>query len=240
MNNNKIVQLLGGLVLVVGLLMGLGFTAVATVGDLESAIFVSGLPADERLASLRCPLVMNAGETANVTADITNHSDRARLRTVRAQISIGLSNLTREEEAHFEQPAGETRQLAWEVTPEDAAYGESLILVQVYSVPNSPLPSLSGSCGIMLVNIPGLTGQQIVGVFFALTLLCITVGGGMWLASHRPLEGRAARQATGLGTLTAFVILGMAGSLTGIWIIGLAAVVLAIILSASLFGTFAR
>ncbi|MBI3158646.1 MAG: hypothetical protein HYZ26_03475 [Chloroflexi bacterium] len=238
--NSKIIQILSSLLLAIGLLLGLAFTAVATIGDLESAVFVSSLPAEERLTSLRCPMVMNTDEVGHIRAHLSNTSDRPRLRTVRAQISIGLSNFTREEEMQFEQPAGETREVSWTVTPEDAAYGESLILVQVYAVPNSPLPSFSGSCGIMLVNIPGLSGAQIVGVFFGVTLVSLVAGLGLWLASHRPLEGRSAKLAGGLGTLAGLTLAGMFGSLTGIWLIGIAAVALSIVAAASIFGTFAH
>jgi hypothetical protein len=238
--NSKLLQILSSVLLAAGLVMGLTFSAVATIGDLESAVFISGLPAEERLTSLRCPMVMNADEVGHIRAHVSNTSDRPRLRTVRAQISIGLSNLTREEEVHFEQPAGETREVTWTVTPEDAAYGESLILVQVYSLPNSPLPSYSGSCGIMLVNIPGLTGAQIVSVFFGVTLASLAGGMGLWLASHRPLEGRTAKLAGGLGALTGFTLAGMFASLAGIWLIGIAAVALSIIAAASIFGAFAH
>ncbi len=239
-SQTRILRIFSSLLLAAGLLLGLAFTAMATASDLESAIFVTGLPSDERLTSLRCPVVMTPNETVKVSAKISNSSDRARLRTVRAQISIGLSNLTREEETHFEQPAGDSRVVEWVVTPEDAVYGERMVLVQVHSLRNSPLPSEAATCGIMLVNLPGITGQQLLNAYFGITLAALTVGGGLWLYAFRPLEGRMARLAGGLGTLVAITLGGMVVSLMGVWILGIAAVLLTVLGGASIVGSYAR
>lgn len=239
-NSSGLLRIVSSLLLALGLLLGLAFTAVAAAGDLESAIFVSGLPSDERLANLRCPVMMTTSETAKVSAKISNPSDRTRLRTVRAQISMGLSNLTREVEERFEQPAGDTREVVWMVTPEDAALGERMVLVQVHALRNSPLPSQGGSCGILLVDMPDFTGQQLLNLYFGLTLAALTVGGGLWLVAFQPLEGRTARLAGGLGTLVVITLAGMTVSLMGVWLLGIVAVLVAILAGASIVGSYAR
>jgi len=110
-------------------------------------------------------------------------------------------------------PPGETVDLTWRVSVTDDMQGEQIAL-KLYAFGEgddrtySDVPfrawdfSYTGSCGIAIINLFGLTGKQTI----VLTLLSMLLGGVMWLYGSVPLN-RLGRAGVIIGGLLWLIIL---------------------------------
>ena len=220
-----------------GVLVGLFFNGAAVWADVEAALFDSALSADETLDWMRCPLVITPGETGIIHAYFKNNGDRPVTPTIRAHISEGLVILMRQIDTRPTIQPGETIELQYEVTGEDAVWG-AFILARVYMFRSSPLPSRTGSCGILLANIPLPRGWVVVAL-----LLIASVGGigsGLWLwrQINMPLNGRTLKALQAMIVLALATLAGIGLNLIGIWFPAAVLLLLTILLLASLFAYF--
>ena len=81
--------------------------------------------------------------------------------------------------------------MEWKIYPEDAAFDQRVILFRVYINPRYPHPSLGGNCGVVRINIEGVTGDQIFFGATALTLVCIGAGAAMLEIGNRKGKARS-------------------------------------------------
>jgi len=218
-NQSKAVLILSAVLFCMGLVLGVAFTVATVWADLEAALFDSALAADEALSSLRCPVLITSQESGTVAATFANSSGMALLRTVRAHISYGFATLIREEEEQFVLEPGESRQVKWAVTAEDAAW-RHFVLVRVHELRNSPLPSRTGSCGILVLNVPGLTGSQVVLLTGATAVLSMVVSVVLWAAGRRASTRPVPDLTRSMSILAGLVLAAMAISATGQWMVG--------------------
>jgi len=201
-----------------GILLGMFFAALLTWADFEAFLFDARRDTGAvGLENLRCPVLLNQHETGVVSATFANPSESTRRRTVDAHISHGFVILMREERARFDLEPGEKRTLEWTISPEDAAWGR-YILVRIHVQRNTPLPARSGSCGVLVVDLPFGTGAQITAVAVSLSLLMMAAGAALWLHAMKA-QGKARRTvdylALGLGPVT---VLALIFSMTGLWL----------------------
>ena len=75
----------------------------------------------------------------------------------------------------------------WVVDSSDVIF-ERLILVNVLQSQYRDNPSRSGSCGIFLFGLFGLSGMQTFALVFAASVLMMFSGGGLWMYVRRPLD----------------------------------------------------
>ncbi|HKY55782.1 MAG TPA: hypothetical protein VJM08_15800, partial [Anaerolineales bacterium] len=75
----------------------------------------------------------------------------------------------------------------WKVDSSDVIF-ERVILVNVLQSRYSNNPSRSGSCGILVFSLFGLTGMQTFALVFAASLILMLFGGWLWLYARRPLD----------------------------------------------------
>ncbi len=226
---------LGVLWFSIGLLLGMAVSGGVLWGDLEASLFDSALGADEPLKTLRCPVILTSRETGTVSATFTNPGDRAVVRLIRAHISNGFVTLMREVSDRLALEPGETRKLEWTVTPDDAAWGH-FILVRVHVLRSSPLPSYTGSCGVLVMNLPGLTGNQIIVLTLLLSALSTMAGVALVAAGSRPPRGRAPGLIRGMGSLAVLGLATLLSSLVGWWMAGILLLLLTLIVAVSIIG----
>jgi hypothetical protein len=140
----------GLIIFSISALIGIIFSGASVWGNIEAFLFNPGLRADENIKTMKCPVLITNSETGTITAAFTNPGDRPVMTTVRTSISDGLFLMIRETDTRIQLEAGETKELEWTVSPEDAAW-ERLIFVRVYSLRSTPLPArnrdLRDSCG---------------------------------------------------------------------------------------------
>jgi hypothetical protein len=185
--------------------------------DFEAVLFNPGLQQEAPLRSLRCPTMITESETGTVTASLFNPLERSTERYIQAHITDGYVTLMREVNRSVSLAPGERRRLTWEVTADDAAF-ERFILVKVILRGRYPLPSRQGTCGILVLSVPFLTGDQVFGLGFGAALLCMAGGILLWLQVSDPhLKRRVARA---MGALAGSILVGTTVGLLGWWLPG--------------------
>lgn len=228
---------MGILLFAVGLLLGLALFGVVIWADLEAALFSPGLQQDAALRSLRCPVMITKAETGKVTASLTNPLDRPTERYVRAHVTDGYVTLMREVNTRVPLAPGETERLAWTVTADDAAF-ERLILVKVVVRGRYPLPSRQGTCGILVADVPALTGSQVFGLSLGVSLLSMAAGFGLWHRAARPIHGEGRQVARAMGMLAGSIVVGTFVGWMGWWVPGLILFVIGVLGIGVIIGYF--
>jgi hypothetical protein len=237
MNFRKIMRPLGMLIFVVGIFLGVALSAIAVWGDLEASLFDTSIRGDEGLA-IKCPVMLTTREEAGtVSAAFTNSLSRPVTFTIRTNISQGYVTLIKKINSKLHLAPGETQTLKWPVNPDDAAYGR-FILVRVYRSAKYPLPSRDGSCGILVVDLPYLSGNQIFVFILTTSLLGMAGGIGLWVVANRPLSKPRQDVARAMGVLAGCVLVGMVASLSGRWLFGLFVFVITVLLGGAIVGHF--
>lgn len=226
---------LGVLLFTSGVLLSLALGLLAIWGDLEASLFDPSEQAQERLTSLRCPVLITRQEVGQVWASFKNTGQRPVERAVRAHISRGLVTFFREESVKLPLQPGESRRWSWEVTAADAAFGGTLILVRVSTLRQTPLPSQSNTCGIVVVDAPVGKGSALVGLWLAAGVTALLAGAWIWHASGLQRSGRRRDIATAMAVVGAITLGIVAMGLTGHWLAGMLLTVLLILVLIALF-----
>ncbi|HNT78459.1 MAG TPA: hypothetical protein PKH77_25895 [Anaerolineae bacterium] len=164
-----------------GVLLGMFFAALLAWANFEASLFDASTDSSAlNLENLKCPVLLNRQETGVVFATFTNSADWKLTRTVDAHITHGSVLLTREERSRFELAPGEKHTLQWPISPEEAAWGR-FIFVRLHVQRSAPLPPRTGSCGVLVVNLPYGSGAQIAAVTIGVSLLLMGGGAILWV-----------------------------------------------------------
>jgi hypothetical protein len=231
-----ILKILSVLIFAIGILIGMALTAGTVVASLESDFYFGpGYPSDEGLKTLKCPVVMTSQEVGVISVSLVNTTDK----TIEPMIQLEISNPGLFENPREKYPieVGASRRIQWEVTSENAVF-DRLILIRAYQFPTYRTPSRSGTCGILMVDLFGLRGNQILTLVFTTSLVCIGLGLGMWLLLNRPLRGKPWMASRAMLAVASSVAVGMVVGYYSIWLLGIIALVLALLMSAEVIKQF--
>jgi hypothetical protein len=237
-SKNKMIRTLGVPIFSVGVLLGMALSGIVVWGDFEASLFNVSMSGNAPLKTLRCPVMMTATEVGTVTATFTNPLERPVEFTIRAHITEGYVTLMREINSKLPLAPGETGTLEWPVTSDDAAYSGHLILVRVRLAAKYPLPSRHASCGILVVNLPYFTGNQVFAFAFAASLLSMVAGAGLWVVANRPLRGLGIDVTRAMGALAGCVVAGTIVGLLGWWVLGVLILAITVLLVGAIIGYF--
>jgi len=212
-----------------GFLIGLTLVVTAVWADLEAALFDPSISAQERLNSLRCPLIMTSGETRQVSASFTNDRDKPRNVSVRAHFTTGVVTLIQVNSSEEMLEPGETRRLSWPIRMENVVF-DRLILVRIFNLRSPSAPARQGTCGILVLNWPSLRGWAITTA--ALTASLLGMGGGalLWIRAHQPLDVSERKTAVMLAMMAGFILIGLTAGAMGWWLPGTGLLILLFIL----------
>lgn len=211
-------------------LVGIVIMAVSVWGDVEASFFDASIRGEKSIGSLNCPILITSGELGEVTAKFSNPIARPIKSSVRVHISNGFLTLMSEENEKFDLAPNESKKLAWVIEPQDAAYGK-MILVKVYLFPNHPLPSRQGTCGIFVLNIPQISGKQILIACLAISLLGMVSSTAVWKINNHPMSKRSTETYRALTILFVVIGIGTFSSLFGWWLLGAICLIISILLS---------
>lgn len=182
--SDRNVRLLALGIFAVGFFLGAALAVASVWPDIEATMFDPTMVGSASLDTLHCPILMTALETATLSASFTNDSPHESRFLVRAHISAGFVTLMDEIDTMVSLAPGETRYLEWPVTAKNAAYGY-LVLARVHAFGGSPsAPYRNGSCGILVLGLPG-SGGPIVGLALAGSLLLMAGGLVLWVVGSR-------------------------------------------------------
>jgi len=227
--SNKTRCTLGIILYSLGTLMTLVLGTIAVWGDLEASLFDVSIRAERSLRSLNCPVLITSHETGQISASFQNTSQQPVNRAIRAHISQGFITLFREENLQLPLQPGEQQRWTWYVTADDAAYG-SLILVRVSTLRQAPMPSESSTCGILVLDIPWMSGWIVVVTWLILGLTA--TAGGMWLwlkASRHQITDRRPTMLS-MSAISLLVIAILIVGLAGLWVLGVILLALFVLL----------
>jgi hypothetical protein len=215
--NSKPVRIFSIVLFVFGSVLGISFLALYTWANIEASLFDSGINGEVRLNSLRCPIFVTEDEVAVISATLSNPLDREIERLIRLHISQGMVSLKRQINTNVALSPGERTTLHWQAYPEDAAF-DRIIMVRGYLFRHAPLPASSASCGIVVLNVPFLTGNQLSLLVAIGSFLSMGLGSYLWISTdpHRHI-GKKRHLLAGMVTLALILILGIIISFYGLW-----------------------
>ncbi len=209
----------------VGAAAGLALTVAATWADLEANFYGFPQRANTPLTELSCPIFIGAGETSAISLRVTNTTNGLLSPAVRTEISTRTVFFT--DLQSFRLEPGESKRLEWEIGPDNVDM-KRFIFAQTLVYSAFPLPDREKACGVFVVNLP-LKGWIITAGLTALGLL----GMGLGLFWPSPSQGPA-RGVMGLRrplmALAVVVLVGVLSAFLASWLLGIAALVVALLL----------
>lgn len=219
MNKTKIIiRILGICLFVVGVTLGMLLFGSAVWADLESSFYGFEEMGGGRLPGLDCPILMTTSDIQSVGATFKNPNDIPIDFMVRADFSNkGLFRIERE---MLSLDANKSKKVEWQVSSEDIDM-DYFIFAQVSNYPAQELPFRQSTCGIVVINLPQLSGKLVFSVTLIIILVGIVGGLAIWEASSRPTTGKIQDTTRAMKTLGILVLLGMLVSFMGSWVLGL-------------------
>jgi len=227
--NHKGLGFLSMVLFFIGTILGMALFGSIVLANLEATFYFGGIKiAEEDLKTLQCPPIITPLDRSAVTASITNNTAK----TIKPMYRMNISSdreISRLVETTPSIGPGETMQVQWDVNHADAVYGK-LILVKVMQYKTIRTPSREGTCGTLALNIPYLTGKQVLltGIFSCLALM----GAGifLWLKSNKPLIGRTLNLRNAMLLMVAVIGAGIIASCCGVWMLGIVLMAVCILL----------
>ncbi len=223
---------------VIGLLLMMVVAAITIWPEMEAAVFDRRLVREERLDALRCPPAVTPSEDAALTATFTNEQERDLAFRAQALISYRSAVVMDEVNHWVELAPGETSVVRWPLEPESAAFGR-IILASVHVSSRGSTPPQHRSCGVMVLQLPGLSGTQYVAGMAIGGLLALAASAFVW-RDERPLARertetaiRPETVARRLALLAAGVAGAMVAGLLNLWALGGLLLVLSAVLLVS-------
>jgi hypothetical protein len=200
---------------IVGALLGLTLTLLATWADLESVYYAYDFRASAQFSGMNCPILMSANETNSFSAKITNTTDKKLSPSIKTEISSRLLPVSSLEFVELEP--GESKTLEWTIGPEniDLKY---FIFAKVLVYASYPIPNREATCGVFIVDLP-TNGTVITWAMVVLSLL----GMGSGLYGLNRFQGRTQSGADvprPIVFLSIVVIAGLITSFMGWWMPG--------------------
>ena len=223
--HTKPLRLLSTAIFLLGITIGLVLSGIAVWNNLEStSYFFTGVKYAP-FKGLRCPLMLAPTEKGIVPMVFNNPTNEEDNFFYGIQISgKAFSRRQVKDQIAVAPHQTKTLQLAVDANDVDLMF---FIFVKISILPNSVRRSQEAVCGIMLVDLLGLTGTQISTFAVFLSFLGIAVGLGLWQPTNIKADREIARVVQTLGFV---VLLTMFAASLGWWIIAIALLVVSILL----------
>lgn len=209
-----------------GILLGFALAIAANWAEFEGVSYYYTGATYNAFHGLHCPVLMTRSETGIVTASFDNPSNRESEPYYEMEIS---GPLPRRFEDQLSVAPHETKKVQWTVDAHDIDRG-SFIFVKLDILPTADYPTREATCGILVLNTPGLTGEQILWLTLAASLLGMVIGLGLWENANAPLADQPMNLKHAMQTLAIIVLLAMLSGFMGWWGAGVILCALAILL----------
>jgi hypothetical protein len=221
----KPVRTLGGVIFFFGIFLGLALSLAAVWGDFEGISYFYTGAAYPSFNGLNCPVLMTRSETGTVSASFVNSGGQE----IEPYYEVTISGLTamRKLEGHLSVPAHASKSIQWTVDASDIDLG-FFIFNDMQVLPVAGYSTREDTCGIIVLNLTGLTGGQLFNITLAASLLGIAIGFGLW--ENTRATDRATNLARAMRTMGVAVLLALLTSIMGWWLPGLLFSVVTILL----------
>lgn len=232
-------RFLGVLLFVLGMLLGTYFFAMVTWGDLEASMFDTNMVPEEKLNAFSCPVAISPRETGTVRVVVINSAERVVRPLIHTYISNGGVLRVTERQVRLTLDPGEAVAIEYPIEAQDAVW-DRFIFVRTIQFRAYPVPSRGGACGIMLIDIGQLTGQQAITLIVTLSLALSLSGVALWVRGNQPLQRRPRNAATAMGAMIVVMTGGIVSAMFGAWLLGLLLAVVIILLTLVIFAEFTQ
>jgi hypothetical protein len=217
----------------IGFLAGLILISLTTWAGQEAAFFEPTSSYDKGLSSLHCPLMIANDQDSSISVTLNNPSTYPVSPLTKAHITSGFVLLIDEYTATPSIPPGGSTTISWPIKPTDAAY-KSLVLSRVFVERSYPLPSRTGSCGVLVLPFRGIPGQAVVTALVLICLIGMGLGLFFWRRENRHPSSRQAEFLSGMIALAVITCVGLLSTIINFWLLGLASVILVLLISIGL------
>jgi hypothetical protein len=218
-------RILSRVLFFLGVAMGLALAVVAIWNNLESTHYYFRGVKHAPFPGLQCPLMIAPTEKGRVTAVFHNPNAEEDNFLYRAEIS-GKSSMTRQVEGEIAVPPHGSKSIRLTVDANDVDL-LFFILVKLTILPNAIHPSQEAICGMLVIDVLGLTGTQITIIALLLSLFGIAIGWGLWQRTGGKARRDMPRVVQALGIV---VISTMSTAYMGWWVLAIALSVIAFLL----------
>jgi hypothetical protein len=168
---------------------------------------------------LRCPLLVNNAEERVIRAAFVNPTDEPLRLRIDSAISAGSLILTNSDAREIFIPPNSTENVTWLISADDAVHNR-IIVARFHAYRNREMAAKASNCGIMVLNLPLLSGNQVVIGLVVGTLLSVGVGMQRILA-NRPLTRRGKRLLLQLSLLVVTIAIPLVAGLVGLGLVAL-------------------
>ncbi len=217
--NKRIFRTAGILLFAIGVVTGMVLFVFMNWAAFEAYFFFGySAPSEKALSTLRCPLLLIRNEPGAASFHITNTTDRDLELLIRTEISnLGAARMER---TTYPIAAGETLRISLPFNEDDVVFG-NLLLVRVYIYGAYTLPSRSSTCGTIIMNVHGLSGNVLFALMLATSLAGMAAGWWLWIAGNRPFKTEGLIATRAMVIFSVLVPLGIAGGILQWWGLGL-------------------
>src|SRR5258706_2546143 len=233
--SSSILHTLGGVTFAVGILLSTLLTVALTWAPLEGELYGFPRYTTEHFDGLTCPRLMARSESGIIQVAVHNPSEL--VITPFMTIDLSTPALPETEQVQATAPPGQTSGLKRTVTRESIDRG-FFIFVKAIRSASYPVPTAEALCGILVLNDVRFLngGTQILSIWLALCLLCTPLGLWLWsmgMERHNRLQGV-------MKALAVAALGGLLVSMPGLWMPGMLALTVTVLLAVGLLRLLAR
>jgi hypothetical protein len=186
--------------------------------------------------AMHCPILVSSDETATITTRIKNTTDT----TIRPNVRFLASTpgLTEEQATRLLLEPGQHESLELTVDSDNLVL-ERFIFVKMATFLSYPMNNVEQTCGILVLNLHGITGKQLTIVVVIISLVGMVAGIALWSAANKPLKFRSRDIMRAMLTLTVTVIAGLFSAMFAGWLPGLILTAVGLIMLGVIIGNIA-
>ncbi len=200
-----------------GVLLGIILAALTVWGDFEAMSYFYTGAGYAGFNGLKCPALLSHDEVATVSARLDNSTDGDIEPYYQVEVS-GIAG-TRKLENQVTVPAHSSKTVQWTVSSADLDLG-SFVMVKMDILPMAGYSTREATCGMVVLNLGGLSGSLVVDCGLALSLLAILVGLVLREMGPEPLGGKELSLRNGLRATGVVTCLALFAALSGSWLFG--------------------
>jgi hypothetical protein len=179
----------------VGILVGLSIALASAWADFEGLSYFATGAGYAPFGGLRCPVLITNLESGVARARFDNPTTEVMEPFYEVDVSGPVTS--RRSEGRIVVPARSSRGVAWAIDARDVDLSP-FVFVKMDVLPFAGFPTREDTCGILVANLPGMGGEQILSVLLVVSLL--GMAGGLVLPTLGLTPQQAARYDAEAGT----------------------------------------
>jgi hypothetical protein len=223
---------LSGAIFFFGIFVGLALALAIIWGKYEATSYFFEGTTYASFNGLHCPVLMARSETGIIRA-VFNNSDN---QDDEPYYQMEIGGITpRNFENQLSLPPHTSKSVQWTADANDINLG-FFIFAKLDILPDGIHPTREATCGILVLNISGLTGGQIFWFMLVISLMEIPAGFLLWRTTDKTSTGRALETQRAMLALAVLVLLSIFTGLMGWWFMGIILCAITFLLIAIMLG----